>query len=102
MSAQIAVVVASVLAGVGVYGVLARRNAMLVLVALELVLLAAGVLLVTAGAFGPDTTASGNVLTLFVITVAAAEVVLALAVLVAAYRARGHVDLDRPAGEDAR
>ena len=56
MSAQVAVVVASVLAGVGVYGVLARRNAMLVLVALELVLLAAGVLLVTAGAHGPDTT----------------------------------------------
>ena len=60
---------------------------------LELILLAAGIVLVTAGALGPDTTASGNVLALFVITVAAAEVVLALAVLVAAYRARGLVPL---------
>lgn len=102
MSATTAVVIAASLAGVGVYGVLARRNAMLVLVALELVLLAAGILLVTAGAHGPDRTYGGNVLALFVITIAAAEVVLALAVLVAAYRARGHVDLDRPADEDVR
>ena len=70
-------------------------NVELVLVGLELILLAAGIVLVTAGALGPDTTASGNVLTLFVITIAAAEVVLALAILVAAYRAQGHVDLER-------
>ena len=99
MTALAPFVIASVLAGLGVYGVIARRNAMLVLVGLELILLAAGIILVTAGALGPDTTASGNVLTLFVITIAAAEVVLALAILVAAYRAQGHVDLAR-AGED--
>lgn len=95
MTALAPFVIASVLAGLGVYGVIARRNAMLVLVGLELILLAAGIILVTAGALGPDTTASGNVLTLFVITIAAAEVVLALAILVAAYRAQGHVDLER-------
>ena len=81
MTALAPCVVASVLAGLGVYGVIARRNAMLVLVGLELILLAAGIVLVTAGALGPDTTASGNV--------------LALAILVAAYRAQGHVDLER-------
>ena len=95
MTALAPFVIASVLAGLGVYGVIARRNAMLVLVGLELILLAAGIILVTAGALGPDTTKSGNVLTLFVITIAAAEVVLALAILVAAYRAQGHVDLER-------
>ncbi|MBM6545489.1 NADH-quinone oxidoreductase subunit NuoK [Janibacter sp. YIM B02568] len=95
MTALAPFVIASVLAGLGVYGVIARRNAMLVLVGLELILLAAGIILVTAGALGPDTAASGNVLTLFVITIAAAEVVLALAILVAAYRAQGHVDLER-------
>lgn len=100
MTALAPFAIASVLAGLGVYGVIARRNAMLVLVGLELVLLAAGIILVTAGALGPDTGASGNVLTLFVITIAAAEVVLALAILVAAYRAQGHVDLER-AGDDA-
>lgn len=86
-------VVASLLVGLGIYGILARRNAVLLLVGVELVLAGGSLLLVTAGALGQDPTWSGQVLTLFVITVAAAEVVLALAVVVAAYRRRGHVDL---------
>lgn len=84
----------AVLAGLGVYGVLARRHAVLVLVGVELLLGAAGLLLVTVGQTGgTDGHASAQVLTLFVITVAAAEVVVALAVLLALFRARGHVDL---------
>ncbi|MFK5635080.1 MULTISPECIES: NADH-quinone oxidoreductase subunit NuoK [unclassified Ornithinimicrobium] len=88
----------AVLAGLGAYGVLARRHAVLVLVGVELILGAAGLLLVTVGQTGggaDDLAAatSGPVLTLFVITIAAAEVVLALAVLVALHRARGDVDL---------
>ena len=59
----------------------------------ELLLAGGGLLLVTAGALGPDPSWSGQVLTLFVITIAAAEVVVALAVIVAAYRRRGHIDL---------
>ena len=89
---------ASVLIGLGLYGVLARRNAVLVLVGAELVLAGGGLLLVTAGALGSDRTWSGQVLTLFVITIAAAEVVIALAVIVAAYRRRGHIDLSQGAG----
>ena len=84
---------ASVLVALGLYGVLARRNAVLVLVGAELLLAGGGLLLVTAGALGPDPSWSGPVLTLFVITIAAAEVVVALAVIVAAYRRRGHIDL---------
>jgi NADH-quinone oxidoreductase subunit K len=84
----------AVLAGCGVYGILARRHAVLVLVGVELLLGAAGLLLVTVGqTAGTDLHASAPVLTLFVITIAAAEVVVALAVLLALYRARGHVDL---------
>lgn len=85
----------AVLAGLGIYGILARRHAVLVLVAVELLLGAAGLLLVTVGQTAPisDSAASPQVLTLFVITIAAAEVVLALAVILALYRARRHVDL---------
>ncbi|CAN5851868.1 MAG: NADH-quinone oxidoreductase subunit NuoK [Actinomycetota bacterium] len=83
---------AAVLAGAGTYGVLARRHLVLVLVGVELILAAAGLVLVTVGQVAPDPLASGPVLTLFVITIAAAEVVLALAVVLALYRARGHVD----------
>ena len=89
---------ASVLIGLGLYGVLARRNAVLVLVGAELLLAGGGLLLVTAGAVGADATWSGQVLTLFVITIAAAEVVIALAVIVAVYRRRGHIDLAEDAG----
>lgn len=89
---------ASVLIGLGLYGILARRNAVLVLVGAELVLAGGGLLLVTAGALGADPTWSAQVLTLFVITIAAAEVVIALAVIVAAYRRRGHIDLSQEAG----
>lgn len=85
---------AAVLAGLGVYGILARRHAVLVLVGVELLLGAAGLLLVTVGQTGGgDAHASAQVLTLFVITIAAAEVVVALAVVLALYRARGHVDV---------
>ena len=82
----------------GLYGMLARRHAVLFLVGAELVLAGGGLLLVTAGALGADGTWSGQVLTLFVITIAAAEVVIALAVIVAAYRRRAHIDLSQDAG----
>lgn len=84
---------ASVLVGLGLYGILARRNAVLVLVGTELLIAGGSLLLVTAGALGRDEVWSGQVLTLFVITIAAAEVVIALAVIVAAYRRRGTIDL---------
>ncbi len=91
-------VLASLLVGLGLYGILARRNAVLMLVGAELVLGGGSLLLVTAGALGRDESWSGQVLTLFVITIAAAEVVIALAVIVAAYRRRGRIDLAEDAG----
>ena len=88
----------ALLAGIGVYGVLARRNAVLVLIGVELVLNAATVLLVSVAASGHERWNAGSVLTLFVITIAAAEVCVALAVVLAVFRLRGDVDLeaDRP------
>lgn len=83
----------ALLAGIGVYGVLARRNAVLVLIGVELILNAANLLLVTAGSRPGSPLAAGPVLTLFVITIAAAEVVVALAVILLMYRRLGHIDL---------
>ena len=95
-----AYLLAAVLAGIGAYGVLARRNAVLVLIGVELILNAANLLLVSVAAAGADRWAAGNVLTLFVITIAAAEVVVALAVVLAVYRLRGDVDLSDPTASD--
>lgn len=91
-------VLAAVLAGAGTYGILARRNAVLVLIGVELVLNAANVMLVALGARGAagDTALqTGQSLTLFVITIAAAEICVALAVVLAMFRSQGHIDLTR-------
>ena len=93
MHLALPVVLASLLAGTGVYGVLARRNSVLVLVGVELVLNAAALLLVTFDAAYGDALHSGQVLTVFVVTVAAAEVGVALAVVLLLFRRRGDVDL---------
>jgi NADH-quinone oxidoreductase subunit K len=83
----------AVLAGAGMYGVLARRNAVLVLIGVELLLNAGTLLLVVADAVSGDELHSGQVLTIFVITLAAAEVGVALAVVLLLFRTRGDVDL---------
>jgi NADH-quinone oxidoreductase subunit K len=85
-----------VLAGAGVYGVIARRNAVLVLIGVELILNAANLLLVTMGSVLEDALHTGQVLTLFIITLAAAETGVALAVILALFRNRGHIDLSEP------
>ncbi len=85
---------ASILVGLGVTGILVRRNAILLLIGVELILSGALILLVAAGQYALYPWPSSSVLPLFVITIAAAEVVVALAVVVAVYRERGRIDLD--------
>jgi NADH-quinone oxidoreductase subunit K len=91
-------ILASVLVGIGVYGIVVRRNAVLLLVGVELVLSGTLILFVTAAATGGDNFAAGSVLPLFVITIAAAEVVLALSVILAVFRHQGVLDLDEGSG----
>jgi NADH-quinone oxidoreductase subunit K len=90
---QLPAALAALLAGIGVYGVLARRNAVLVLIGVELILNAANLLLVTAGSRSGAPFAAGPVLTLFVITIAAAEVAVALSVVLVLFRTTGAIDL---------
>jgi len=84
---------AALLAGTGIYGVVARRNAVLVLIGVELLLNAANLLLVTAGSRPGTPLSAGPVLTLFVITVAAAEITVALAIILVMFGRSGHIDL---------
>ncbi|MFW5472485.1 NADH-quinone oxidoreductase subunit NuoK [Knoellia sp. CPCC 206450] len=91
-------VVAALLVGLGVMGVLVRRNAVLLLIGVELILSGSLVLLVASGATSGSRWEASSVLPLFVITIAAAEVVVALAVILTAFRLRGSIDLDEPLG----
>lgn len=78
----------------GLYGVLARRSAVMVLMAIELMLNAVNVNLVAIGAFRDVSIVTSQVIVIFVITVAAAEVGLALAIIMRLYRRRGSVNVD--------
>jgi NAD(P)H-quinone oxidoreductase subunit 4L len=76
----------------GVYGVLAKKNAVLVLMSIELILNAVNINLIAFGAF--NNTITGQVFALFVIAVAAAEVGVGLAIVLLIYRNRHSIDLD--------
>ena len=77
---------------IGVYGVLARRNAVLVLMSIELMLNAVNLNLVAFAQHLRDIT--GQVFALFVITVAAAEVGIGLAIVILIYRNRETINVD--------
>ncbi len=79
---------------IGLYGVLARRSAVLVLMSIELMLNAVNLQLVAFGAYSGFGTSTGQVIAVFVITIAAAEVGLALAIVMRLFRSRGAVNLD--------
>src|SRR5690606_13592359 len=87
--------VAALLFSVGVYGVLARRNAILVLMSVELMLNAVNLNLVAFDMWLRDPLHGGQVLTLFTIVIAAAEIGLGLAIVLLVVRTRRSVDVDR-------
>ena len=76
----------------GVYGVLARKNAIMVLMAIELMLNAVNVNLVAFSAWVGDL--DGQVFALFVIAVAAAEVGIGLAIVILLFRTRESINVD--------
>ena len=83
---------AAVLFCIGVYGVLARRNGVMILMSIELILNAVNINLVAFGAMNDDI--GGQVFALFVIAVAAAEVGVGLAIILLIYRNRASIDLE--------
>lgn len=82
----------AILFSIGVYGVIARRNGVAILMSIELILNAVTINLIAFAAWRADVT--GQVFALFVIAVAAAEVGVGLAIVLAIYRNRRSVDLD--------
>jgi NADH-quinone oxidoreductase subunit K len=95
MHAIYPVVLAALLFAVGVYGVLARRNTILVLMSVELMLAAVNLNLVTFDVWSRDQLRSGQVLALFVVAIAAAETGLGLAIILLVFRHQQTVALDR-------
>jgi NADH-quinone oxidoreductase subunit K len=79
-------ILASILLAIGMFGFLARRNAISMLMAIELMLNAVNLSIVAFGAFVPGLVVSGSVIALMVMAVAAAEATVGLAIIIAIFR----------------
>ena len=80
---------------IGAFGVLARRNVIVVVMCLELMLNAVNIALVATAQFRVGAPGAGTLFSLFIITLAAAEVTVGLAIVIANYRNKRTVQADR-------
>jgi NADH-quinone oxidoreductase subunit K len=87
-------ILSGLLFSIGVFGVLTRKNAIAVLMGIELMLNAANINLVAFAKF-VDTGVNGQVFALFSIVIAAAEVAVALAIVISIYKTTRTIDLDK-------
>lgn len=94
---QHVLVLSGALFSLGLYTVLARRHAVLVIMGVELMLNAVSLNLVAFATYGDAARFSGQIFAIFVITVAAAEVGLALAIVLRLFRMRATANVDEPA-----
>lgn len=86
------VLLSSMLFGIGVIGVLFRRNAIIILMCVELMLNAVNLLLAAFSSYNSDP--AGQVFVFFIMAVAAAEVAVGLAILTMIYRNTGTIDIN--------
>ena len=91
-------ILSAALFSIGVYGVLARRSAVVVLMSIELMLNAVNLNLIGYSAFNEFTESQrslGQILMIFVITIAAAELALAIAIILRLYKNKSSVNVDQ-------
>ncbi|HLA15862.1 MAG TPA: NADH-quinone oxidoreductase subunit NuoK [Candidatus Limnocylindrales bacterium] len=82
-------ILAGILFAIGTFGFLARRNAISMLMSIELMLNAVNLAIIAFGAFVAELTNDASVIALMVIAVAAAEATVGLAIVIAIFRNRG-------------
>ncbi len=87
-------ILSGLLFAIGTFGFLARRNAISMLMSIELMLNAVNINLVAFSQYLRDGLLAGQIFTLFVITVAAAEVGIGLAIVILIYRNRETINVD--------
>ncbi|MFH1087144.1 MAG: NADH-quinone oxidoreductase subunit NuoK [Chloroflexota bacterium] len=85
----------AVLFAIGLYGVLAKRNAIVILMCVELMLNGVNVAMVAFSRYVVPALLTGQVFAIFVIVVAGAEAAVGLAVILAIYRTHGDIDASK-------
>lgn len=85
-------VLSAVLFSIGLYGALAKRNAVIILMCIELMLSAVNITLIAFSRYIVPAELTGQIFAIFVIVVAAAEAAVGLAIILAIYRNRQDID----------
>jgi NADH:ubiquinone oxidoreductase subunit K len=88
-------VLSAVLFSIGLYGALAKRNAVIILMCIELMLSAVNITLIAFSRYIVPAQLTGQIFAIFVIVVAAAEAAVGLAIILAIYRNRQDIDVTR-------
>lgn len=85
-------ILSAILFSIGLYGALAKRNAVVVLMAIEIMLVAVSITMVAFSRFVVPTLLTGQVFVVFIMVVAAAETAVGVAIVMAIYRHRETID----------
>ena len=88
-------VLSAVLFAIGLYGALAKRNGIIILMCIEIMLNAVNIAMVAFSRFVTPAALTGQVFTIFIIVVAAAEAAVGLAIIISIYRNRNSIDIDK-------
>jgi|TARA_B100000809_G_C14977494_1_gene473237 NADH-quinone oxidoreductase subunit K len=87
-------VISSILFSLGIFGIVTRRNAIAILMGIELILNSANINFVAFNRFGGMQKLDGHIFTIFVIVLAAAEAAVALAIIINLFKNAGSVNVD--------
>ena len=93
-SLQSYLIIAATLFSIGIYGVITRKNAIAILMGIELILNSANINFIAFNCFGGMENLDGHVFSIFVIVLAAAEAAVALAIVINLFKNIGSVDVD--------
>jgi NAD(P)H-quinone oxidoreductase subunit 4L len=88
-------VLAAILFAIGLYGAITKRNAIMILMSIELMLNGVNILMVAFARYITPQVPTGQVFTIFIIAIAAAEVAIGLAIIIAIYRHRDSIDANK-------
>ena len=93
-SLQSYLIIAAILFSIGIYGVITRKNAIAILMGIELILNSANINFIAFNRFGGMENLDGHVFSIFVIVLAAAEAAVALAIVINLFKNISSVDVD--------
>ena len=85
-------ILSAVLFSIGLYGALAKRNAIIILISIEIMLNAVNIAMVAFSRYIVPALLTGQIFTVFIIVVAAAEAAVGLAIIIAIYRSRETIE----------